>query len=129
MATQPSLQSSDSTSPRQERDRQAAVKPKQLRPVRSSAAAVAKESNKPVSSFLCPTVSLSLHSFSSSSLLASLMKTDARCNLQESGKATAKHPIPYSHLFISDGVAQDSNPAAASAEAEKVGRPKHMAVC
>ena len=60
MATQPSLQSSDSTSPKQERDRQAAVDPKQLRPVRSSAAAVAKESNKPVSSFLCPTVSLSL---------------------------------------------------------------------
>ena len=48
MATQPSLQSSDSTSPKQERDRQAAVEPKQLRPVRSSAAAVAKESNKPV---------------------------------------------------------------------------------
>ena len=129
MATQPSLQSSDSTSPKQERDPQAAVEPKQLRPVRSSAAAVANESNKPVSSFLCPTVSLSLHSFSSSSLLASLMKTDARCNLQESGKATAKHPIPYSHLFISDAVAQDSKPAAASAEAEKVGRPKHMAVC
>ena len=76
-----------------------------------------------------PTVSLSLHSFSSSSLLASLMKTVACCNLQESGKATAKHPIPYSHLFISDGVAQDSKPAAASTEAEKVGRPKHMAVC